>query len=81
MPDYYDGKLHVRYVIGRADSRTLSAVIKKPMDLATLLKKVRQQSYRTKKAFSEDLDLIWSNCLLYNSHPVRPFLAFREIRT
>lgn len=40
------------------------------MDLATLLKKVRQQSYRTKKAFADDLDLIWSNCLLYNSHPV-----------
>ncbi|GAA6023596.1 hypothetical protein JCM11491_006048 [Sporobolomyces phaffii] len=47
-------------------------VIKRPMDLATLLKKVRQQSYRTKKAFSEDLDLIWSNCLLYNSHPDHP---------
>jgi len=43
------------------------------MDLATLLKKVRQQSYRTKKAFSEDLDLIWSNCLLYNSHPVSEY--------
>lgn len=41
------------------------------MDLATLLKRVKQQTYRTKKAFADDLDLIWSNCLLYNSHPVR----------
>ncbi|GAA5922636.1 SAGA histone acetyltransferase complex subunit SPT7 [Sporobolomyces koalae] len=50
-------------------------VIKRPMDLATLLKKVRQQSFRTKKAFAEDLDLIWSNCLLYNSHPDHPLRA------
>lgn len=55
----------------RAD-QLLPAVIKRPMDLATLLKKVKQQSYRTKRAFAEDIDLIWSNCLLYNSHPVRP---------
>ena len=46
-------------------------VIKRPMDLATLQKRVKQQTYRTKKAFADDLDLIWSNCLLYNSHPVR----------
>lgn len=52
-----------------------SAVIKRPMDLATLLKKVKQQAYRTKKAFAEDLDLIWSNCLLYNSHPVRSLVS------
>lgn len=49
----------------------LTTVIKRPMDLATLQKRVKQQTYRTKKAFADDLDLIWSNCLLYNSHPVR----------
>lgn len=47
-------------------------VITRPMDLATLLKRVKSQMYRTKKAFADDLDLIWSNCLAYNSHPVRP---------
>lgn len=41
------------------------------MDLATLQKRVKSQMYRSKKAFADDLDLIWSNCLLYNSHPVR----------
>ncbi|GAA5908039.1 SAGA histone acetyltransferase complex subunit SPT7 [Sporobolomyces salmoneus] len=58
--------------VRKADVPDYYDVIKRPMDLATLLKKVRQQSYRTKKAFAEDLDLIWSNCLLYNSHPDHP---------
>lgn len=40
------------------------------MDLATLQKRVKANMYRNKKAFAEDLDLIWSNCLTYNSHPV-----------
>lgn len=56
-----------------------NAVIKRPMDLATLLKRVKQQTYRTKKAFAEDLDLIWSNCLLYNSHPVRDGAAASQL--
>ncbi|TNY19267.1 hypothetical protein DMC30DRAFT_354181, partial [Rhodotorula diobovata] len=58
--------------VRKADVPDYYDVIKRPMDLATLLKKVKQQAYRTKKAFAEDLDLIWSNCLLYNSHPNHP---------
>ena len=33
-------------------------------------KKVRQRMYTTKKQFSDDLYLIWENCLTYNSDPV-----------
>lgn len=40
------------------------------MDLGTLLKRVKAQTYRTKKAFAEDLDQIWANALLYNSYLV-----------
>ncbi|SCV68560.1 BQ2448_681 [Microbotryum intermedium] len=54
-------------------------IIKHPMDLATLAKRVKQQMYRTKKAFADDLDLIWSNCLLYNSHPGHPLRRSAEI--
>lgn len=49
------------------------------MDLGTVLKKVKQRVYKTKAEFKDDLDLIWDNCLLYNSSPVclrskdRPF--------
>ena len=41
------------------------------MDLGTILKKVKAQQYKDKKAFKADLDLIWDNCLLYNSLVVR----------
>ena len=41
------------------------------MDLGTVLKKVKAQSYKDKKDFAADLDLIWSNCMEYNSLPVR----------
>ncbi|GAA6001668.1 hypothetical protein JCM10207_002256 [Rhodosporidiobolus poonsookiae] len=58
--------------VRKADVPDYYDVIKRPMDLGSLLKKVKQQAYRTKKAFAEDLDLIWSNCLLYNSHPSHP---------
>ena len=40
------------------------------MDLQTMGKKVRQRMYTTKKQFSDDLYLIWENCLTYNSDPV-----------
>ncbi|CEQ42115.1 SPOSA6832_03880, partial [Sporobolomyces salmonicolor] len=65
--------------VRKADVPDYYDVIKRPMDLATLLKKVKQQSYRTKKAFAEDLDLIWSNCLLYNSHPNHPLRHSAEV--
>lgn len=48
-----------------------SAVIKRPMDLATVLKKVKSGAYKTKAQFKEDVDLIWANCFLYNTWPVR----------
>ncbi|GAA5899960.1 hypothetical protein JCM6882_007012 [Rhodosporidiobolus microsporus] len=68
--------------VRKADVPDYYDVIKRPMDLATLLKKVKQQAYRSKKAFAEDLDLIWSNCLLYNSHPNHPLrLSAEALRT
>lgn len=36
-----------------------------------MLKKVKQKSYKSKREFKDDLDLIWSNCLTYNSTEVR----------
>lgn len=44
-----------------------------PMDLQTVAKKVKSSTYTCKKDFSADLDLIWSNCLLYNTHPDSPY--------
>ncbi|TVY57583.1 Transcriptional activator SPT7 [Lachnellula cervina] len=49
-------------------------IIKTPMDLGTMTKKLKQQVYKSKADFVADLDLIWSNCLKYNAdiaHPLR----------
>lgn len=41
-------------------------VIKKPMDLSTVLCKIDLHQYRTVKEFRQDVDLIWQNALEYN---------------
>jgi transcriptional activator SPT7 len=41
------------------------------MDFQTMLKKVKQKQYKSKKEFKDDLDLIWSNCFQYNAADVR----------
>ncbi|KAI0240465.1 Transcription initiation factor TFIID subunit 1 [Lamellibrachia satsuma] len=41
-------------------------VIKKPMDLTTLLKNVNSQMYKTREAFYEDVELIYKNSCAYN---------------
>lgn len=46
-------------------------VIKNPMDLGTMLRNVKSGRYKSKAQFMRDLDLIWDNCLTYNSEPVR----------
>ncbi|PLW38984.1 hypothetical protein PCASD_08451 [Puccinia coronata f. sp. avenae] len=52
--------------VRKTDAPDYYDVIKKPMDLGTVLKKVRAGGYKTKSAFNDDLELIWSNCLTYN---------------
>ncbi|KAF2466696.1 uncharacterized protein BDR25DRAFT_327779 [Lindgomyces ingoldianus] len=44
-------------------------VIKHPMDIGTMMKKLKQLQYKSKKDFVDDLMLIWSNCLKYNADP------------
>ncbi|XP_018539421.1 ATPase family AAA domain-containing protein 2 isoform X1 [Lates calcarifer] len=41
-------------------------VIKKPMDLSTVLSKIDLHQYGTVKEFLQDVDLIWQNALEYN---------------
>lgn len=47
-------------------------VISKPMDIGTMLKKLKSLAYKSKKDFVDDLNLIWSNCLKYNQDPAHP---------
>ncbi|KAG8907063.1 Transcriptional activator spt7 [Tulasnella sp. 403] len=42
------------------------------MDLQTMQKKVKAHVYKNKQEFAADLNLIWDNCLTYNSDPSHP---------
>ncbi|KAK7691944.1 hypothetical protein QCA50_005349 [Cerrena zonata] len=60
--------------VAKTDVPDYYEVITTPMDLQTMLKKVKQKSYKSKREFKDDLDLIWSNCFTYNAadnHPLR----------
>ena len=58
------------------------SVIKHPMDLSQVTKKLKQLAYKSKQEFVDDLSLIWSNCLKYNADPThfmrRHALAMRK---
>jgi Bromodomain len=43
------------------------------MDLQTMGRKIKTKAYHSKKVFADDLNLIWDNCLTYNSDPVGLF--------
>lgn len=52
------------YLIGLLDYPTL---IKKPMDLGTIKKKIKNQEYSTLYACGDDVRLVWNNCMTYNA--------------
>jgi transcriptional activator SPT7 len=54
---------------------------KRPMDLRAVTRKIRGRKYKTFKAFQEDIELIFSNCIKYfngNSNTAR---RCKELRT
>jgi len=59
--------------VSKRDAPDYFQVIKCPMDIGTMIKKLKQLAYKSKKEFVDDLNLIWSNCLNYNSSPEHPF--------
>ncbi|TFK33829.1 hypothetical protein BDQ12DRAFT_727456 [Crucibulum laeve] len=60
--------------VSKAEVPDYYEVIANPMDFQTMLKKVKQKQYKSKREFQDDLELIWSNCFTYNAtenHPLR----------
>lgn len=55
--------------VAKREAPNYYQVIKKPMDLNTVMRKLRTFQYNSKKEFVEDLNLIWQNCLTYNADP------------
>ncbi|KAF2661616.1 hypothetical protein K491DRAFT_420008 [Lophiostoma macrostomum CBS 122681] len=55
--------------VNKREAPDYYSVIKQPMDIGTMMKKLKQLQYKSKKDFVDDLMLIWSNCLRYNADP------------
>ena len=55
--------------VSKREAPNYGLIIKKPMDLNTVMKKLKNLLYNSKKEFVDDLMLIWSNCLTYNADP------------
>ena len=80
-PDYGNGKW--RHWSLRIWTNQIP-VIKHPMDLGLMTKKLKQLTYQSKAEFVDDLKLVWSNCLKYNSsadHPIRKHALFMRKET
>ena len=41
-------------------------IVKKPMDLGTVKKKIENDEYETMEEIALDIRLVWTNCMLYN---------------
>lgn len=55
--------------VNKRDAPNYFTIIKHPMDLNTVMKKLKSFQYKSKKEFVSDLMLIWKNCLTYNADP------------
>lgn len=55
--------------VNKRDAPNYFNIIKRPMDLNTVMKKLKGFQYKSKSDFVEDLMLIWNNCLKYNADP------------
>lgn len=55
--------------VSKREAPNYGLIIRKPMDLNTVMKKMKNLSYNSKEEFVEDLMLIWNNCLTYNADP------------
>ncbi|CDO92586.1 unnamed protein product [Kluyveromyces dobzhanskii CBS 2104] len=55
--------------VSKREAPNYYQIIKKPMDLNTVLKKLKTFQYKSKHEFVDDIMLIWRNCLAYNSDP------------
>lgn len=55
--------------VSKREAPNYYSIIKDPMDLNTVIKKLKNLEYKSKQSFVADLMLIWSNCLAYNTDP------------
>ncbi|KAI9724980.1 MAG: hypothetical protein M1812_000256 [Candelaria pacifica] len=54
--------------VNKREAPRYHEIVKHPMDLGSMTKKLKGLQYKSKQEFVADLNLIWSNCLLYNDN-------------
>jgi transcriptional activator SPT7 len=69
LRDYTEISASFLMPIGKRDAPDYSQIIRYPMDLGTMMKKLKRFEYVSKVQVVEDLTLICANCLIYNSRP------------
>ncbi|KAJ5887939.1 hypothetical protein N7495_007980 [Penicillium taxi] len=70
--------------VNRRDAPDYHTIIRQPMDLGSMTKKLKGLQYRSKQDFVDDLNLIWANCLRYNTnleHPLRKHALYMRKET
>lgn len=55
--------------VSKRDAPDYHLHVKYPMDIGSMIKKLKQLQYKSKKEFVGDLELIWKNCEAYNKDP------------
>lgn len=56
-------------------------VIKRPMDLGTMGRKLKAMLYNNKREFMADLQRIYNNCFTYNTDPVMSVMCVIVLRS
>ncbi|CAK7266240.1 Transcriptional activator spt7 [Sporothrix epigloea] len=60
--------------VNKREAPDYHLIVKQPMDLGTMTKKLKGLQYKSKAEFVADLNLVWDNCLKYNrdaGHPLQ----------
>ncbi|KAJ3251876.1 Transcriptional activator spt7 [Boothiomyces macroporosus] len=69
LKNYTEHSLPFLRPVQKREAPNYFDIIKNPMDLTTMTKKLKNLQYNNKDDFAADLELIWSNCLTYNTMP------------
>jgi hypothetical protein len=67
LKNYTEHSLPFLRPVQKKDAPNYSLVINHPMDLSTMQKNLKAFVYVDNAGFRKDLDLIWENCLTYNT--------------
>lgn len=69
LRNYTEHSLPFLNKVNKREAPDYFQVIKTPMDLGTVLKKLKSFAYQSRQQFADDLYLIYQNCMTYNSDP------------